>query len=57
MFFPIKVTDVYISSRGVAEHSHRSQLALDIVNNMKNDLVSFLEVPSSHEVLIMQGFS
>jgi phosphoserine aminotransferase len=48
-------TDTYISSRGVAEHSHRSQLATDIVNNMKADIVNFLEVPPSHEVLIMQG--
>ena len=50
-------TDTYTSSRGVAEHSHRSQLAADIVNNMKADLVNFLEVPPSHEVLIMQGSS
>lgn len=56
--FPLQLTetDDCISSRGVAEHSHRSQLATDIVNNMKADLVSFLEVPSTHEVLIMQGF-
>ncbi|EEA24973.1 Phosphoserine transaminase [Talaromyces marneffei ATCC 18224] len=40
---------------GVAEHSHRSTLAADIVNNMKADLADFLEIPSTHDVLIMQG--
>jgi phosphoserine aminotransferase len=39
----------------VAEHSHRSALAADIVNNMKADLADFLEIPSTHDVLIMQG--
>lgn len=42
---------------GVAEHSHRSTLAADIVNNMKADLADFLEIPSTHDVLIMQGTS
>lgn len=41
--------------RGLAEHSHRSQLATDIVNTMKADLANFLDIPSSHEILIMQG--
>jgi phosphoserine aminotransferase len=41
--------------RGVAEHSHRSQLATDILNTMKTDLANFLNVPPSHEILIMQG--
>ncbi|RAO68185.1 uncharacterized protein BHQ10_004197 [Talaromyces amestolkiae] len=40
---------------GVAEHSHRSTLAADIVNNMKADLADFLEIPSTHDILIMQG--
>ncbi|EED18800.1 phosphoserine aminotransferase [Talaromyces stipitatus ATCC 10500] len=40
---------------GVAEHSHRSTLAADIVNTMKADLAEFLEIPPSHDVLIMQG--
>lgn len=40
---------------GVAEHSHRSALAADIVNNMKADLADFLEIPSTYDVLIMQG--
>ena len=42
---------------GVAEHSHRSALAADIVNTMKADLADFLEIPSTHDVLIMQGTS
>lgn len=42
---------------GVAEHSHRSTLAADIVNNMKADLADFLEIPSTHDILIMQGTS
>ncbi|RJE21976.1 phosphoserine aminotransferase [Aspergillus sclerotialis] len=40
---------------GVAEHSHRSQIATDILNTMKADLTSFLEIPPTHEILIMQG--
>lgn len=40
---------------GVAEHSHRSGIASDILNTMKADLVSFLNVPETHDVLIMQG--
>ncbi|THC91820.1 hypothetical protein EYZ11_008713 [Aspergillus tanneri] len=40
---------------GVAEHSHRSQLAADILNNMKADLATFLDIPSTHEILVMQG--
>lgn len=42
---------------GVAEHSHRSALAADIVNNMKADLADFLEIPSTYDILIMQGTS
>jgi hypothetical protein len=41
--------------RGLAEHSHRSELATNIVNEMKADLASFLDIPDSYEVLIMQG--
>ena len=41
--------------RGVAEHSHRSQIATDILNTMKADLTSFLEIPPTHDILIMQG--
>ncbi|RMJ26118.1 phosphoserine aminotransferase [Aspergillus sp. HF37] len=40
---------------GLPEHSHRSQHATDVLNSMKADLTSFLDIPSSHEILIMQG--
>lgn len=44
-------------TRGVAEHSHRSELATNILNTMKADLASFLDVPSDYEILLMQGAS
>ncbi|KAL4977588.1 pyridoxal phosphate-dependent transferase [Aspergillus desertorum] len=40
---------------GVAEHSHRSELASNILNTMKADLATFLDIPSDFEILIMQG--
>lgn len=41
---------------GIAEHSHRSQLATDIINNAKADLATYLGFPSDdYEVLFMQG--
>ncbi|KAI9743075.1 MAG: Phosphoserine transaminase [Claussenomyces sp. TS43310] len=40
---------------GLAEHSHRSELATNILNTMKADLATFLGIPPSHDVLIMQG--
>ncbi|KAL5341125.1 pyridoxal phosphate-dependent transferase [Aspergillus crustosus] len=40
---------------GVAEHSHRSELAAGILNTMKEDLATFLDIPSEFEILIMQG--
>ncbi|KAL5365862.1 phosphoserine aminotransferase [Aspergillus floccosus] len=40
---------------GVAEHSHRSELATNILNTMKADLASFLDVPSDYEILLMQA--
>ncbi|EAA64520.1 hypothetical protein AN2409.2 [Aspergillus nidulans FGSC A4] len=40
---------------GVAEHSHRSELASGILNSMKADLATFLDIPSDFEILIMQG--
>ena len=43
--------------RGLAEHSHRSELATNILNTMKADLTNFLDIPSSHDILIMQGVS
>ncbi|KAJ4389359.1 Phosphoserine transaminase [Gnomoniopsis smithogilvyi] len=41
---------------GIAEHSHRSPLATDIINNAKADLATYLDIPSDdYEVLFMQG--
>ncbi|KAL2830615.1 pyridoxal phosphate-dependent transferase [Aspergillus cavernicola] len=40
---------------GVAEHSHRSELAAGILNTMKADLATFLDIPPEFEILIMQG--
>ncbi|KAM0235950.1 hypothetical protein ACHAP5_009503 [Fusarium lateritium] len=40
---------------GIAEHSHRSQLATDIINQTKADLASSLDIPDDYEVLFMQG--
>ncbi|KFA66693.1 hypothetical protein S40285_05003 [Stachybotrys chlorohalonatus IBT 40285] len=40
---------------GIAEHSHRSQLAADIINQAKADLASCLDIPDDYEILFMQG--
>jgi phosphoserine aminotransferase len=40
---------------GIAEHSHRSQIATTIINEAKADLASFLDIPDDYEVLFMQG--
>lgn len=40
---------------GIAEHSHRSALATDIINNAKADLATYLGLPDDYEVLFMQG--
>ncbi|OXV05422.1 hypothetical protein Egran_06810 [Elaphomyces granulatus] len=40
---------------GVAEHSHRSGLAANILATMKADLANFLDIPPSYDILIMQG--
>ena len=40
---------------GIAEHSHRSELAANIINEAKTDLKSYLDVPEDYEVLFMQG--
>lgn len=41
---------------GIAEHSHRSQLAADIIDNAKADLAAYLDIPADdYEVLFMQG--
>ncbi|KAF4630317.1 hypothetical protein G7Y89_g7824 [Cudoniella acicularis] len=40
---------------GLAEHSHRSELATNIVNTAKADLAKYLDVPDDYEILFMQG--
>lgn len=40
---------------GVAEHSHRSPLAADILNQAKADLAACLDIPDDYEILFMQG--
>ncbi|KAI5861505.1 phosphoserine aminotransferase [Durotheca rogersii] len=40
---------------GLAEHSHRSQLAADIISRAKADLASCLDIPDDYEILFTQG--
>ncbi len=40
---------------GLAEHSHRSQLANDILAETKANLKALLDVPDDYEILLMQG--
>jgi phosphoserine aminotransferase len=40
---------------GIAEHSHRSALASNIINEAKADLASFLDIPDDYEILFMHG--
>jgi phosphoserine aminotransferase len=40
---------------GIAEHSHRSEIANKIINEAKDDLRSYLDIPEEYEVLFMQG--
>lgn len=40
---------------GIAEHSHRSQLATNIINKTKADLASYLDIPDDYEILFMAG--
>ncbi|KAH8682968.1 phosphoserine aminotransferase-like protein [Tricladium varicosporioides] len=40
---------------GLAEHSHRSELATNILNATKADLAKYLDIPEDYEVLFMQG--
>ena len=40
---------------GIAEHSHRSEIATTIINEAKADLASYLDIPDDYEVLFMQG--
>lgn len=40
---------------GIAEHSHRSEHATNIINAAKADLTTFLDIPDDYEILFMQG--
>ncbi|KAF2476786.1 phosphoserine aminotransferase [Lindgomyces ingoldianus] len=40
---------------GIAEHSHRSEIASTIINEAKADLASYLDIPDNYEILFMQG--
>ncbi|KAH6605583.1 hypothetical protein Trco_004736 [Trichoderma cornu-damae] len=40
---------------GIAEHSHRSALAADIINQAKADLATCLDIPDDYEILFMHG--
>lgn len=41
---------------GIAEHSHRSELATNIINEAKADLASFLDIDqSAYDILFMQA--
>ncbi|GAB0133430.1 hypothetical protein EsDP_00001839 [Epichloe bromicola] len=40
---------------GIAEHSHRSDIAKNIISEAKADLASYLDIPDDYELLFMQG--
>ncbi len=40
---------------GIAEHSHRSALAANIINETKADLASYLDIPDDYEIIFMHG--
>ncbi|KAE8450158.1 hypothetical protein EG329_006939 [Mollisiaceae sp. DMI_Dod_QoI] len=40
---------------GLAEHSHRSELATGVLNKAKADLANYLDIPDDYEILFMQG--
>ncbi|KAF7545002.1 hypothetical protein G7Z17_g9512 [Cylindrodendrum hubeiense] len=40
---------------GIAEHSHRSELAGNILKEAKEDLINYLDIPADYDVLFMQG--
>ncbi|KAG6301575.1 hypothetical protein E4U09_005029 [Claviceps aff. purpurea] len=40
---------------GIAEHSHRSAMATNIINETKADLVSYLDIPDDYEIMFMHG--
>lgn len=41
---------------GIAEHSHRSELATNIINEAKADLAAYLDIPAQdYETIFLQG--
>jgi phosphoserine aminotransferase len=40
---------------GLAEHSHRSEIANNILARAKADLTEYLDIPDNYEILFMQG--
>lgn len=40
---------------GLAEHSHRSELATKIINEAKADLATYLDIPDDYEVMFLQA--
>lgn len=40
---------------GIAEHSHRSEIATTVINEAKADLAFYLDIPDNYEILFMQG--
>ncbi|KAF6808416.1 phosphoserine aminotransferase [Colletotrichum sojae] len=40
---------------GIAEHSHRSEIATKIIEEAKADLAAYLDIPADYDVLFMQA--
>ncbi|KAK2048859.1 phosphoserine aminotransferase [Colletotrichum somersetense] len=40
---------------GIAEHSHRSEIATNIIEEAKADLATYLDIPADYEILFMQA--
>ncbi|KAK2059552.1 phosphoserine aminotransferase [Colletotrichum caudatum] len=40
---------------GIAEHSHRSEIATKIIEEAKADLATYLDIPADYEILFMQA--
>ena len=40
---------------GLAEHSHRSAIAANIINETKADLACYLDIPDDYEIIFMHG--
>ena len=40
---------------GIAEHSHRSAIAANIIKEAKANLASYLDIPDDYEILFMHG--